>query len=274
MIKHRLVYSYWIGNEFSDIHKLHLRLLGIYNYIFDNIDLIILYDDENDIENTKANILSYINREDINFICIKNDPLYREGIVYKKFIIDRLNDFETNELVFFGHSKGVSNPLNLTNKENTRYWISIMYWGNLEKPYIVDDELLVKDNVCFGSVYNYDSSSLVKYKWQYAGAFQWINPKRLYNLIKDTYTDTLYTDHMIMRIAEEFLGNNVPTDKAAFINHQWFNKKHSLLLYEPSYYTYYKVMHLACSFMSIDDTYEFIDFINTNNLLDETSDNI
>lgn len=264
MILHRLVYAYYIGNEFTEYHELHLKLLSIYINRFDNVDFILLYDDENSIDETLNIIKSYINREDINFIYVKNNPIYREGIVYKNYVIDRLNEFEENELVFFGHTKGVANALCKANKYNTYSWIELMYWCNLEKIYIVDAELLIKDNICFGAIYNYDESSLVKYKWQYTGSFQWINPKRLYDIVKDD--NRLYTDHMIMRIAEEFLGNNVPTDKVAFINHNWFNKKFSLLLHERSSYTYENIFRLAFGLMYVDDVYSFINFINTNNL--------
>lgn len=264
MISHRLIYAYYIGNEFSKIHELHLKLLSIYINEFDNVDFILLFDDENSIDETVSIIKSYINRQDINFITLQNNSMYREGIVYKSYVIDRLDEFEENELVFFGHTKGVTNELNKTYDANTRLWIELMYWGNLEKIYIVNNELLINDNVCFGTIYNYDESSLVKYKWQYTGSFQWINPKRLYNIVKDD--QKMYTDYNIKCIAEEFLGNNVDIDKVAFNNHTWFNKKHSLLLYEKASYPYENMEYLAYTFMSIDDIYEFEDFIKTYNL--------
>ena len=40
MIKHRLVFSYYIGDEFTEAHQLHLFLLNLFIDNFDVIDFI------------------------------------------------------------------------------------------------------------------------------------------------------------------------------------------------------------------------------------------
>lgn len=276
MIQYRLVYAYYVGDEFTIIHKVHLLLLQMYINIFDNVDFILLINDNTNVEETKNLILSYLNRDDINFVIRNNDSFYREGIIYKEFIVDKLNDYKENELVFFGHTKGVTNGLNKKYLDNTIVWISLMYWCNLNKPYLIDYELIEKDNICFGAIYNYDSSNITKYHWQYAGSFQWINPKRLYELTKDNNKE--FRDFNIKVIAEQFLGNNVSPEYAAFTNHTVFNKYHSLLLYDSHDYIYSNVWYAAYCMMAIDDTYEFINFLETTNILrfceNETSNDI
>ena len=84
MIKHRLVYSYYADEDFNNIYETHLKLLGMFINVFDTIDFIII-SNSNDINIIINKILQYINRNDINFIHEYNDPLLREGIVYKKY---------------------------------------------------------------------------------------------------------------------------------------------------------------------------------------------
>ena len=272
MIKHRLVYSYYADEDFNNIYETHLKLLGMFINVFDAIDFIII-SNSNDINIIINKILQYINRNDINFIHEYNDPLLREGIVYKKYIVDRLTEYEPNELVFFGHTKGVSGELDKLNIRNTIKWISLMYWGNLARIYYVDHELINNDNVCFGTLYNYDESSLTKYKWQYTGSFQWINSRLLLNILQQEDKKEL-TDFNIRVLAEEFLGNNVPVELVSFANHETFNKKHSLLLHNNSDFPYKNIAYLGYCLMTVDDTHEFIDFIKTNNLGNEITDDI
>lgn len=267
MISHRLIFSFYACGELTIYHYLHLILLSKFIHIFNDIDLILLIDDNTDIDSLKNLIIEYLQRNDINFIIRQNNSFYREGIVYKEFIIDKLNEFKDNELVFFAHTKGVTNELNINNVKLTVTWITLMYFLNLYYGDF-DVELISNNNVCYGTLYNYDDSNLTKYHWQYTGSFQWINPKRLYEKIENK--DLIYRDYDIKIIAEQFLGNNVSTEYVAFKDHNLFNKKYSLLLYESHDFTYHNIWYLAYSFITIDTFYDLINFANDlNNLVSE-----
>ena len=113
--KLRLIFSYYItpNGELTYIHKLHLYLLRKYAYIFNNIDMILVIDDLNNIDAInmhKQYIQDILNVNYINFIIEQNDSYLREGKVYVKYVIDKLDEYAINDdLIFFGHTKGLTN---------------------------------------------------------------------------------------------------------------------------------------------------------------------
>lgn len=268
MIKYRMIFSYYVLNEVTEIHKLHLNLIRIFGPQFNNIDFILNIDDPNNnelIEYTKNTILELTNLTNINFIVCKNNPEIREGNSYIKYFIDRLNEFSENELIFFGHTKGLTSKIDDANVdiENIKEWIKIMYWENLYYLNYVDQELIEHDNICFGSIYCYDKSNYVKYHWQYTGSFYWVNPQRLLKILNDNnFNYNNYTIQQCRNIAEELLGNYIDVDKVSFIDHELYNKHYCCVTYDNSNYPYFNIRWIAFNFLHID---KIIDYNNFNN---------
>ena len=274
----KIIFAYYVTNEFSSIHKWHLinfnNMLSnesMYEY---DITIYLLVNDINNeqlINETKNNILSYINNKFyIKFEIIQNNKTYREGIIYKNEIIDKLDKYDQNDLILFLHTKGVSNNINLENFDNTLNWISIMYYFNIIDLHIILDKFYNEDIITYGTLYNYDDSSLTKYKWQYTGSFHWIYPYRLLNYFKENNIE--YNEiknkyklgNNIRLCAEAFVGDNIETQYVGFLDDHLFNKNCSHFLYENSTLPYYKILYILSE---IVHPYHYMAYINDTNKL-------
>lgn len=149
----RLIFSYYIteSGEITSIHKLHINLLKLFIDKFKIKDFIITIDDTENIESIEKHknyIISNLGN-DINIFIEKNDKFNREGIIYYKYVISKLDEYSANnELLFFGHLKGISND----DLNNTIKWVSLMYYFNLFYSYDAIDKL-----------YNYQKEDYSKY---------------------------------------------------------------------------------------------------------------
>lgn len=261
---YRLIFAYYIMNEISDLHKFHINMLANFINIFNYIDFYLLYDNDNEnkIEEHKNFIISILKRNDINFIKIQNNSILREGQIYKKYIIDKLNNY--NELIFFAHTKGVTNIVNLENISNTKLWIAIMYFYNMNYFKNVIEDFLYNKSLSWGAIYNYDKNNITKYHWQYTGSFHWINCKELLKYINENSIDlSIYeSNRIIFTCAEEFLGNTFDPKYAGFLNHNRYNKYFSHFLYENSTLPYYNMSWVGFELVDIDSYNEFWNFYN------------
>ena len=102
----RLIFSYYIteSGEITSIHKLHINLLKLFIDKFQIKDFIITIDDIENIElieNHREYIVSNLGN-DVNIFIEKNDKFNREGIIYYKYVINKLDEYAANnELLFF-----------------------------------------------------------------------------------------------------------------------------------------------------------------------------
>lgn len=261
MYKLKIIYAYYVKNEFNDLYKYHLKnfnnMLNANKYnenYFSDINFYLLIDDTNNeelINETKKNILSYINNNyTIYFHIVQNNPIYREGIIYKTEVIDKLDQYDENQLILFMHTKGVTNELNNKYYWNTVDWITAMYFYNLCNINFIYEKFYNEDIITFGTIYNYDDSSLTKYKWQYTGSFHWIYPYRFmkyiqknninYKDIKDRYS----FNTTIKCCAEAFVGDNIETKYAGFYDDDLFNKQCSHFLCEDSTLPYKNILYV------------------------------
>ena len=261
MYKLKIIYAYYVKNEFNDLYKYHLKnfnnMLNANKYnenYFSDINFYLLIDDINNeelINETKKNILSYINNNyTIYFHIVQNNPIYREGIIYKTEVIDKLDQYDENQLILFMHTKGVTNELNNKYYWNTVDWITAMYFYNLCNINFIYEKFYNEDIITFGTIYNYDDSSLTKYKWQYTGSFHWIYPYRFmkyiqknninYKDIKDRYS----FNTTIKCCAEAFVGDNIETKYAGFYDDDLFNKQCSHFLCEDSTLPYKNILYV------------------------------
>ena len=268
--KLRLVFSYYItlNNEISFIHKLHIALLKKYINIFNDIDFIILIDDVNNedaINNHKSYIIEQLNRNDINFIIEKYDQKFKEGKIYVKYIIDRLNEY-IDDLVFFGYTKGLDDKC-LNNIENTKLWISLMYFMNFDYIDDVIEKLLDDTNyICYGTLYhNHHNSIISKYTWKYIGGYHWINPKRLLEYIDKNCINIEFVHKIDMKVRtsiETFLPNILDYINVAFLNDQIYNKDTNTLMYNHHNIEYVEILYCACMYLQYDDYLRFSNFYN------------
>ena len=263
--RYNLIFAYYVMSEITELHKFHISILANYINIFENINIYLLYDDESKIEENKTYILNTLNRTDINFIIIQNNPNYREGLIYKQYIIDKLDEYDG--LTFFAHTKGVTNNLNLNQFENTKLWISIMYFFNLNFYYNVEYSFNNENIMSWGAIYNYCINNPVLYHWQYTGSFQWINTKKLKKYIKENNIDlSIYNKHSNIRAcAEEFLGNTFDPKYAGFLNHNRYNKYFSHFLYENSNLPYYNISWVGFELTDINSYNDFFIFYKNIN---------
>ena len=93
----RLIFSYYIteSGEITSIHKLHINLLKLFIDKFKIKDFIITIDDTENIESIEKHknyIISNLGN-DINIFIEKNDKFNREGIIYYKYVISKLNEY-------------------------------------------------------------------------------------------------------------------------------------------------------------------------------------
>ena len=165
----------------------------------------------------------------------------------------------------FLHTKGVSNNDNINNFNNTLHWISIMYYFNFHNISEILEKFYNENIITYGTLYNYDDSSLTKYKWQYTGSFHWLYPYRFLDYIKDKNIsyDSIkerYTYNSFIRLcAEAFVGDNIEYDYAGFLDDKLFNKKCSHFLYENSKMPYSKILYVLSE---ITHPYNYNDYMN------------
>ena len=237
-MKLRLIYSFFIkDNECNDeIYQLHYKLLYRYLHLFDEIIIIFLYDKncEYDIIFRLQSLFIGYNHRNIQFIIEENNKNLREGIIYKKYIIDKLNYYDG--LTFFAHSKGVSNSYGLQYIDNLKLWIFSMYylnfnWINEVKDYIGEYSTF-GDKYCYGALYFKDHRHNNNNNWFYSGSFQWINTKKIYKYIKNNNIDISpyisEENERLMRCAELFLGSVLNEENCSFHNDEHYNKKAEL----------------------------------------------
>lgn len=273
----KIIFAYYVLKEFNNLYKWHLinfnnmLLNNLDKNYFNDINFYLLIDDINDeelINKTKKNILSYIDsRFIIYFHIVQNNQIYREGLIYKTEIIDKLDQYDKNQLILFMHTKGVSNNMNIEYYNNTLHWISIMYYYNLLDINFIYEKFYNENIITYGTLYNYDDSSLTKYKWQYTGSFHWIYPYRFleyiktkdikYNEIKNHYKSNMF----IKVCAEAFIGDYIEPKYAGFYNDQLFNKTCSHFLYENSLMPYSNILYVLSDLSHPNDYESYLNYV-------------
>lgn len=133
-MKKTLIYHLYLNNDIDSniIYKIHYKCLKHYAVIFDKMKFIISIDDLNDknlIEKGIKWVLDISNGIPIIIKIVKNDE-YREA---RTFYDEIYNNNEDRGLVYWGHSKGLSNIYNnMFNCESIKKWVCTMYFYNLE----------------------------------------------------------------------------------------------------------------------------------------------
>ena len=177
----KLVFSFYINDNFHDeINEIHFKCLNHFKEAFDLADISFIVDEEYNKEylrEAQDRFLSIFLGKNISFSIVPNNE-FRESKVFYDKIATRLKD---EDLVFFGHNKGVTNVLKYDRQE-IYIWVTGMYYFSLNFMDDVESRLLNEKYYCYGSFLskNDEPEKCNKNGWYYVGTFFWINGKKLY----------------------------------------------------------------------------------------------
>ena len=236
-MKLQMIYNLYVNDDQcnNDIYRLHYLLLKKYTPNFDRVKIIIthngnMYDDV--IYRIRAVLVDVCDCNDVEIIYEQNNTEFREGIIFKKYVIDKMNEYD-GWLTFFGHSKGVSNAYGHQHLDNLYKWIYIAWLLNFEYLYEVKAKLSGKynghDYISYGSLYFKDYRHNNINNWFYSGSFFWVNTEKLRKHIKENNIDISEfikpEAERLKRCAELFLGYCFDSNRCAFHNDERFNKE-------------------------------------------------
>lgn len=195
MVK-KLVFFLYIGEHISSEEyqekyptmKLHFKLLKMYSHVFDEAVFVLslkkeLMDDEDLIKHYMNAII------DIGFCNVRfkveENTLFRESKIFKEEVIENIDN--NGKLVFFGHSKGISNEYN----DSLVRLICSMYYFNLNFIDEVENELSTNWRPYFGfplinAKWNdgWPTCVMPLYKYFFYGTFFWTNWSALNEAMK------------------------------------------------------------------------------------------
>lgn len=252
------------------IYNTHYRMMQDYAQILNEMIFIITYNnlDYTVINSIKAKLIDVChNCKSITFITEQNDYRFREGIIFKKYVIDKLNDYDG--LTFWCHFKGVTNPKNTNNLINSLKWIYMMYYSNILWFHEMKNKLDDKEKyISYGTLYYKDYRHNTTYNWFYSGSFFWLNTKKLYAYIEKKNIDISDfispNDENLMRCAEIFLGQVYNEHYAAFHYDEHYNKEYNNFL---NYGIELSYNHIDEQIKLFFKPYEYMEFLNNFNAL-------
>lgn len=211
------------GNKMYDVHFFNLKN---FRHCFDCCTFWISlkdFGDENQRFATEIikTLMSIGYTENTEFKIVKNDD-FREATCFYEEVAEKIKNGD-NELIFFSHSKGLSNEIN----ESLLQWICAMYYFGLN----FIDELsfwFLSGNTMNSCFYGFPFSHikgcyLTDYNYFYAGTMYWVKTERvrrvLFNNKKNIegISDRWY--------AETFPGNHV--DSFCCLTHRGCDVMHN-----------------------------------------------
>lgn len=236
----KLVYSFYLnkGGMSNYINKFHMKCLQHYAYVFDEMTFTIIQDKDlptEELLQMKCFLVSLSPTVPISIKVIENSRL-RESVVFKNDVVDCLGK---DELVWFGHNKGITNE-SICSKDIIIAWIAALYFYTLNFMDEVEECLNDCRFLSYGALHTHSkiSKEYIKHCWFYSGTCMWINSKSLYQYIRNNdielpaFGDRFYD--------EGFLGNcftSWPSGHAAShemryvktINDKWYDDFYSYL---------------------------------------------
>lgn len=211
-IKFRLIYSFFISDKiksFDDhisypIHFLCMNECFSWNNInnkplFDECIFIIQASDKNNplINELKHKLSTYTyNIKNISFIIEENDPYEREGGIFKKYVIDKFNDYDGMTLFF--HNKGLNSDYGSTIDDWSSYWIigEYFYLMTFNKEFF--GNFLNSNKLIYGWPYMHDNYHT---QWLIGGNCFWMKCKEIKKYIED---NNLQTNYISTKCISEF----------------------------------------------------------------------
>lgn len=251
--KFNLFYIFHILNDIvsfeeNEMYEVHFRCLENINRFFKEAIFVITVDDLNNplitsLKHKLSNEICY-NIKNITFIVEQNNKLEREGYIFKKYVIDKLNKlWDENTLVFFAHTKGI---YNYTEDRNVAKWVISMYYFCLNNVEcfmydLLRDKILSYGFPCFDNCPWNENINFI-----YAGSFQVFSPSHIYKYIIDNNIDlnkTLYysmdNNRFMMELFLPTIIKNKDIDKVGYAEYDRLKKYHikwPMDIYDPKQY--------------------------------------
>lgn len=194
--KRRLIYSFFLKDDINSFdedlsYKIHFTCLELITsrqlFYFDEVIFIISANDLNNqlINELKIKISSlFINVKNISFIVEDNDKYGREGVRFKKYILDNLNKLDGLTLFFHNKSCQPTYNINLQENPDITYWIIGQYYFNMldvTNDYL-GDFIRNKNKLIFGWPYMCDNWHN---QWLIGGSCFWMKCKDIYKYITE-----------------------------------------------------------------------------------------
>lgn len=207
----KLIFSFYISRDTYnlEINEIHFKCLEKYANVFDRADITFIMKDRADTElllDAEIRFSRMFLGRDIQFSVIDNDE-FRESRVFYDKIASKLSE---NDIVFFGHNKGVSNVSKYDTKQ-IYSWVCGMYYYNLNFIEEVEQKLVNSKFFSYGTflTQNEEPEKYTKYGWYYIGTFFWINCQKLWQyMLNEEIAVPALSDRFY---DEEFLGNIIPS---------------------------------------------------------------
>ena len=276
-----MIYSFYIAdNECNnEIYELHYNMINQISFLFDKITIIICHDGnhyDDIVKRIKFKFIDILNCNNISIIYEQNIKKYREGIIYKKYIIDKLDQYD-DYITFFAHSKGVTNINGLSNLDNLKLWIFSLYYLNfkwinevkrkLNTYSILNNYTQLHDYFSYGCLYFKDYRHNNINNWFYSGSFQWLNTYKINKYIKENNINInqfiCEEDERLKRCAELFIGSIFDENHCGFHNDEQYNKKtnfFNMYGWEISYNNINELIQLYLKYHEYNTFYK--DFLN------------
>ena len=220
-MKLRLVYHLYVpSGNFGDHMKIHFKCLMNYSHLFDEALFVLSmenpYDTKRVIE-VEHLILDLGFNNNVTFK-VKKTNEYREGQTLKEEVADKIDKLDG--LTFFAHSKGNSNKNSIGHQENLEYWITSMYYFNLNYIDYIKNYIFEGFGVAYGFL-KFENFELLEniFHYTFSGSFYWINTQRLKQFLECFADDKFHMPYLTDRFyAENFLGNILITEKAVSLH--------------------------------------------------------
>lgn len=206
----RLVFFIYVNAEYeqSMIYDVHFYLLKHFKECFDKYTFwVSLKDFSSDNLEFASEIIRRLMNDGFNknteYKIYENDS-FREAKCFNDEVVSKIYGFD-DELIFFGHTKGLSNEFN----DSLLFWICYMYYFGLNFKEDFDSAFNDKSKhiVFYGfPLMDYSGWGLVKNEYIYAGTLFWINIKAA-RKVKDHY-GLEFTKIENRAYAENFPGDN------------------------------------------------------------------
>ena len=235
-IKTRLIYSFFISNNIKsfDDHISYIMHLICLEYclttysLFDECIFIIHTEDLNnplikELKN-KLSIIT-INYKHIQFIIEKTDSYEREGKIFKKYIIDKFDEYDG--LTLFFHNKGINDIYKNDIDNWCSYWVIGEYYHlmTFRKEYL--GNFIRSKKLIYGWPYMCDNYHP---QWLIGGSCYWMKCKDIQTYIKD---HNLKTNYITSRSLAEYYFPEI-------LNKKLIDYPYSNIIKDYTYHEYYE----------------------------------
>lgn len=258
----KLIYAFYAKDKCNnEIYNLHYKLIEQYINLFDDVELYILYD-KYDLQLFDY-IISKFKHNNLIITLIKNDKELREGKIFYNYILKDLDKLKDN-IVFFAHTKGVTNEIN----DNLKLWICGCYYLSLN---FFDEAINELNNgkICYGSIYNYDYRNNHDYTYNYifSGSFMFLHINNLVSFVKENNINIFNHNNFDInniyykrRCAENFISNIVDIDNIAFHNYKKYNLSDTVFEKYDACVSYYLINEQIKYYLSEQEYNDFLAF--------------